>query len=280
LNQFDRKLLVVVTGDITAAGERPSYEAAATWLWGRTYMRGMPGFGLDLYHRGIEVFAVPGNHDIWLKKSSRTLFHQFFSHDIPGAFPLHLGGTPVVIYTLDSNRLQRSDPYNFLNLRNVLGAGRIGRDQLCELMSLHHYLAMGNSKGLGSDFDFRGSLKIALMHHHLALPGSKPEGLEERLSILIDAKRVQSCLSEIGVHLVLCGHQHYPYSISLEEKRSERGPIMLSCAGTSSQVDALKNSFCVYYINRIADGDYSIKRLVYEASGIEHQFVFQVTPSE
>jgi hypothetical protein len=94
---------------------------------------------------------------------------------------------------------------------------------------------------LPTDFDYRTSFKIALMHHHISLPYKQPP--EIHFFKLKDADNVIKVFGEIGIDMILCGHQHHPYHGSVAyNMRSMR----FSCAGSTTKFDESVNSFKVY----------------------------------
>jgi predicted phosphodiesterase len=293
------KVLVAITGDITAAAEPPAYESAAIWIRNQPFVLNSVRSGLGLQNR--KFFIVPGNHDIWLRGSHpltkwknyalrRELFHRHFDSETPGCHPIKIGEMDLTFFTLDSNKLFPKDKTNVFNWRNMLGKGEVGVEQLKDLRALNNECMKGTYKYLPNNFDYGNSLKIVLMHHHLALPSSSDEsgnsslgilngvrkllGIDEsRLLRLNDAEDVIGSLREIGAHLILCGHQHHAYDREL----GPEGRMYLSCSGSASQLELVRNTFCVYHIKHHANKGYQIQRHIYEAFQKECRFRFNIS---
>lgn len=281
--KYGDRLIVVVTGDMTTTAEPPAYEAVNNYLRDLPFVSSKLRVGLNLDKFRDRMYIVPGNHDVWLYggfftrwkryTDRRDQYFKYFPERLPDAFPLVINGTSITLYTIDTNRVKRRiNPFNFTN---VLGRGEVGDEQIGELLALHTSLSRRRSKGLPEGFDYDSSLKIALMHHHLALPSSIPDSLQQKFLKLEDAPAVLHQLCGIGVRLVLCGHQHFPYQISdLQGEDNSGQSLFLSCAGSTSQLGCAKNSFYVYEITDKKDGTYQLNVLLYTADAENHNYRF------
>jgi 3',5'-cyclic AMP phosphodiesterase CpdA len=260
LRQYQDRVIVVITGDLTTAAEPPAYEILTTYLFGKVWISGNKKVGLGLHDEfklGDRVLVVPGNHDAWLRLTGlarrltrwkqhsdrRQLFRDYFGLQ-PQVVPLVVNGVSFVFYLLDSNELLATT-LNPFNARNALGRGRVGKAQIGKMLAMHNQLANGNVAG-PAGFDFKSAVRIGVLHHHPAVPDGLPGKVEQRLLRLQDAGDVTALFHEqLKTHLVLCGHQHFPYLYPDPAK----GTPWLSCAGTATQHESRVNSFKLYWVS-------------------------------
>lgn len=279
------KLLVLVTGDMTTAAEPPAYEAVNNYLRDNPFVSDSLRVGLSLHEIRDRFFVVPGNHDIWLYgpwltkwkryTNRRQQYYKYFPEQFPIAHTLKVGETSVTIFAIDTNDLKG---FNFLNFKNVLGKGEIGKDQIAALQTIHTRLQTGTYAGTPSGFNYQSSLKIVMMHHHLALPRCATNTLENKLLELKDASAGLNLFCEMGIHMVLCGHQHFPFLIpELNCDAQSNKKVFFSCAGSATQLNCNQNSFCVYRIHS-EDGVYNLEYCLYSAKTETNSFSFR--PSE
>lgn len=257
LGRYHDRALVVVTGDLTTAAEPPAYELVSTYLRGKVWVNGQTTVGLGLFENEKmkdRLFVVPGNHDNWVRTKlwtqwskytdRRKLFRQYFgSLEGNQIRPIILGGISFLIFMLDSNELQG---HNWFNIGNALGRGRVGEHQRAQIQAEYQALNANHSK-LPTGFDMDNAFRIALMHHHPAIPDNVPKDIEQNLLKLEDAAEVKDLLvNQLGVSLVLCGHQHFPF-IYPDGETAEDKP-WLSCSGSATQRACQVNSFKVYKV--------------------------------
>jgi 3',5'-cyclic AMP phosphodiesterase CpdA len=270
-DKYNDRLIVAVTGDMTTAAEPPAYESVNNYIRDNPFVASDHRIGLRLSEKLTRIYFVPGNHDMWLYGSlltrwknnpdRRDQYCRYFPERLPNAYPLVVNGLSITIFTLDTNRVTK---VNWFNFKNVLGRGEVGKAQIADLNMLDNELTTKKSK-VPEGFDYEGSLKIALMHHHLALPANIPDDLEQKFLQLEDAELVTNALCNIGIDLVLCGHQHFPYQIPELTSSSQTGhKIFLSCAGSATQLQCACNSFTTYEIRK-RDVGFSLHLNAYKA---------------
>jgi 3',5'-cyclic AMP phosphodiesterase CpdA len=144
---------------------------------------------------------------------------------------------------LDSNEVLATFS-NGLNLRNVLGRGRVGSDQIGQVITEYQEF-LRNPALHPAGFDSTTAIRLAVMHHHPAIPVQQPQDFEQELLRLQDAEEVTQLFRyELQTHLVLCGHQHFPY---LYPDPNDGRP-WLTCAGTATQSESEINSFKLYWV--------------------------------
>jgi hypothetical protein len=279
--KYKDRLIVAVTGDMTTAAEPPAYESFNNYLRDNPFVSWRNRVGLEL--QKSRIYIVPGNHDVWLYgnfftrwegySNRRDQYFKYFPQQLPNAYPLFVNGTSITIYTIDTNRIESFNPFNF---KNVLGRGKVGKTQIGEIQTLHNSLLQGTFENAPKDFDYASSLKIAIMHHHLGLPSNKSKDFEQKLLELGDATSVLNLLCEIKVHIVLCGHQHFPYHIpEVRSPSYNNRSVFLSCAGSATQIECKKNSFSYYEITNNHDGTYKLYYSVYEADAENKNYFFK-----
>ena len=280
INEFKDRLIVAITGDMTTAAEPPAYESVNNYIRDYPYVSSVLQVGLRLQVIQDRIFFVPGNHDMWIYGNLFTRwkgyadrkeqYARYFSERLPNVYPLVINGISIVVFTIDSNRTKRLNPFNF---RNALGRGEVGKPQIADIHTLHNRLL--RNENVPEGFDYQSSLKIALMHHHLALPLDFPENIEQNFLKIEDSGPVLNLLYEIGVHLVLCGHQHFPYHIpKLQSDLRPDHSLFLSCAGSATQLGCHRNSFSSYRIKKNKD-KYNLHITVYESDPINQNYFFK-----
>jgi 3',5'-cyclic AMP phosphodiesterase CpdA len=278
MQDYGDRLIVVVTGDMTTAAEPPAYEAVNNYIRDNPFVASDHRVGLRISEKMTKIFVVPGNHDMWIYgnlfsrwkgyANRREQYNRYFREPLPNAYPLVINGISLTIFTIDTNRVTKLNPLNF---KNVLGRGEVGKAQLANIHMLDGKLSTGDFP-VPVGFDYNTSLKIALMHHHLALPAECANDFEQNCLLLEDAEMVANALSNIGVQLVLCGHQHFPYHIpDLSSSSSSGHKIFLSCAGSATQIGCARNSFSAYEIRR-GDNRFDLTLTVYEADAANDTF--------
>jgi 3',5'-cyclic-AMP phosphodiesterase len=166
--------LVLVGGDLTAEGYANEFRAAQQYL-------------APILDAGLPTVIIPGNHDA--KNVGYLHFRDTFGPgDIEGKGDRVVGlstglaaGSPgtVTVVALDSTKPD-------------LAEGEVGRERY---------------SWIRQQFDTEADLKILALHHHLIpVPGTGRER-----NTVWDSGDVLALLSEMGVHLVLCGHKHVPF---------------------------------------------------------------------
>jgi 3',5'-cyclic AMP phosphodiesterase CpdA len=283
IEKYRDRLIVAVTGDLTTSAEPPAYEAVNNYLRNYPFVSSKLQVGLRLQGIQDRIFFVPGNHDIWLYgnwftrwkgyPNRREQYQKYFPEKLPNAYPLVVNGVSITAFTIDTNCVKKSNPFNLVN---VLGKGEVGKEQIAEIQTLHNSLLNHTFQDIPDGFDYPSSLKIALMHHHLALPSDFHEDIQQKFLELNDSPSVLNLLCDIGVRLVLCGHQHFPYHISnLSFSNYPGHTIFLSCAGSATQIECKRNSFSAYEITRSGNG-YNLRLLIYEADPKNYSYSFSV----
>lgn len=287
LKRHKDRLIVAVTGDMTTAAEPPAYESVNNYLRDNPFVSSKLRVGLELQEIEDKIYVVPGNHDVWLYgtwfsrwkgyTNRRDQYFKYFPEQLPNVYPLLINGISLTIYTIDTNRVGGLNPFNF---KNVLGRGEVGKQQIGEIQALHSNLTSGTFRGIPEGFDYNSSLKIALMHHHLELPSNVPDNLEQELLRFDDAASILNLFCEIGVHIVLCGHQHFPYQVPmLQSPDYPNHSIFLSCAGSATQIECERNSFCSYEITDDHNGTYKLSALLYQADAKNNNYFFKESVS-
>lgn len=230
---------VVVTGDLTTTARADAFEEVNNFLRGAKYVSKNNPIGLN---RGTDVFVVPGNHDTWHRRIDWSIknllskiwgggwdfrekeWNRYFFEQYPYIHPFPDEKNPKIIFIgIDTNQVDTPHVTD-------ISRGRVGSRQLGDLVA--------NVKD-----KWPGALKIVLMHHHLALPKDFPG---DKYTKLIDDTETHRAFFDAEIDLVLCGHQHKHFSMSLSDTSSPYRKIFLSCAGSATQINEEENSFKLY----------------------------------
>lgn len=182
-----RRVLVAVTGDLTALGYDSEFVLALTFLRSRLQSSWNSGLGLGSYD--LDVLAVPGNHD-----HARG---SILSHVAQLAAPL------CGLYFREEP--EWCVPYEDHSLRlDVLGIDSCGAPGTqwfakgrTDPRSLDRLAAVLASTGGG-----RNPLRILLCHHP---PSAGGRHVDQE-----SAKAVLNFCKQQRIHFVLCGHTHDP----------------------------------------------------------------------
>jgi hypothetical protein len=280
--RFRDRLFVVVTGDLTTAAEPPAYMAVNNYLRDYPFVSSSLRMGLDLSKDLNErVLFVPGNHDGWIygkwltkwKKRSdrREEYKKYFPEQLPNIYPYIINSVPVAFYTLDSNQV--TSFLNPCNFTNVLGKGEVGQDQMATLQVIENKM---DELELPKGYHYGTSLKIALMHHHLGLPEDVPRDLSQKMLELHDSHAVKNLFLSLGIRLVLCGHQHFPYQLPHITTPEQPGrSLFLSCAGSATQMGCDQNSFYVYQLYKNGPKQYHLDSVLYTADAKNDDYIFR-----
>lgn len=199
--------VVVISGDLTQRARRAQFTAA------RAFIDGLRGAGLP-------VIVVPGNHDVPLYDITRRFFRPLarFRHYIePDPYPL-LADDEVAILGINTARS--------LTIKD----GRVSHEQMACMRQ--HFAAVPAS-----------ARRMLVTHHPLVeLPwGEGGETLEA-------AGRADAALQaalDAGVHLLLAGHHHRPFSGSAATFLTLGHSMLVVQAGTttSTRLREHANSF-------------------------------------
>lgn len=210
--------LVIVTGDLSAQGDRNSLERAKNWLTAQETFNG-ESYGLNLSGRSpkIPFVVVAGNSDFTIKPvggdtelridTSLRYFRQLFSDGevCPGVSYLSVGQEPVFFFKLtippsseECSRESQTKGYSVAEIRDVY------RSEWNRISRIHSDACRNGVCASGSLLatpqQYTRSPKMLITHQPL-LEGT-PGILES------EAKDFLHSLASIGIHVFFCGHQH------------------------------------------------------------------------
>ena len=283
--KYKDRLLVVITGDLTNSSEPTSFQQIYNFIFRKVNISDTERVGFDLADLGVKAIVVPGNHDVWFdrgllfrwRRFAYRLedFRKFFPTRLPNIVPLVNGTSSLTIASLDSNRIGTFiNPYNFAN---VLGMGEVGRDQLAQLQAIHNSIINGTYPNVPKGYSYENSLRIALIHHHIQLPEIVSPTFKHKMLRLKDAPEVQNALCLTGTHMVLCGHQHFPFQIpKLISPQYPNQPLFLSCAGSPSQLGCSTKSLFLYEIYDRHNGFFRVNSMGYAARESDRDYQFRL----
>ncbi len=199
--------VVVVSGDFTQRARRRQFAAARDFLAG-------------LRAAGLQVVAVPGNHDIPLYDVLRRFLRplaRFRRYIEPAEYPFVADDEIAVLGINTARSLTIAD-------------GRVSHDQMACIEEVFGRAAPG-------------ARRMLVTHHPLvSLPGGK-DGRNLRAAGR-SASAIEAAL-RANVHLLLAGHHHQPFSGSGAAFFAAGHSLLVVQAGTttSTRLRAHANSF-------------------------------------
>ena len=239
--------LLFVSGDQSTWGDRTSLRAAQTFIF---------KLAERVQINPKHVFWVPGNHDI--------LLHYYFgnrflrrNHDVvfgntEHCRHLNVSSYRVGVFLFDSTldrRKQRSALWPLVGSR-----GKISRPSFNEFNSAANDVATGGCH-----------IKIAVVHHHpLPIPYKADGEVGLELTTMSNGGTFVAHMQESGIHLVLHGHEHYPYSCRYSFDPNQRD-IIIVAAGTASQRETQQNSF--NYLEIVPNARIVVRKYNYTETG-------------
>lgn len=259
IKKHNENMAFIVSGDLTTAAEPPAFETVAGYLMGKYRVSEHTQVGLsliDTYRMGDRLMIVPGNHDRWHKINilsrwknydRKELFNKYFYNSSKIGFRAKIiGGISFLFLLLNSNNLSGK---NYFNLKNAIGRGEVGDSQIASIKADYLQLKNDPGKDIPNGFDLDNAIRIAILHHHPDIPKTVNQNIEQNLLKLMDADKVNALFNDLSIHLVLCGHQHFPFLIPPNNSNQH----WISCAGSATQRDNSINSFKIYWIGQIRD---------------------------
>ena len=184
---------LLVTGDFTNIGLDEEFDVARKWI---------EGFGLP----SDQVTVLPGNHDAYIGSvwTGAVFVHAFRPYLPPDAlekwpwdvFPLVRRVGRVTIFGLSSS----------VPCPPFLAWGRVGSGQIQRL-----------SQALEAE---KGSFRILALHHPLHPKAARWD------NALLDAPALRAVLAKTGVELVVTGHLHRPFDVSMAGPDGAQIPVL------------------------------------------------------
>jgi 3',5'-cyclic AMP phosphodiesterase CpdA len=209
--------IIIVTGDVTSLGDSKSMHAAEIFL--QTAVK----------KTGATLIVVPGNHDSILRNlgfGKRRPFNRVFRYKLYRQISVR--GCPVHVFSFDSNRDAPKWPLR-------LSQGHVSRKQFTKF---NRHINHINEK---SQTSFDRGLKISLVHHH---PLPIPHKDHKSFTVMRNGGTFIAHMQGCGMHLVLHGHEHCPYSCTYQYDE-KHDPTVIVAAGSASQVGGEIPSFNV-----------------------------------
>jgi 3',5'-cyclic AMP phosphodiesterase CpdA len=180
------------------------------------------------------VLCVPGNHDLTWDLDFKTDKFRFYDEAVRSIGAVGLTGEMPQVVSGDGDR--RPLAFVLLNscrieTQQLAGLGEVGSQQLSDVVSrLQAARVSADTHTI-----------VAVMHHHLLPIVAHEEKLYDphgiahdtvRPSLVVDAVKVLQRLAEIGVPLVLHGHQHHAAILRYEDVLHEGAPVAILAAGS------------------------------------------------
>ena len=204
--------VVVVSGDVTSRSEPAGFSRAKEQL-----LELLERLSLERHH----CVLVPGNHDIELDKvdeqASRRYEHESkyrrFVDDFYGS-----RGESEEIESLTIYRTADNPPWtlrfvglNSVRLRDLTTReyGYVGHRSQPWLQRLKDDTTSDSAQ---EAYDAR-ELNVVVLHHHV-LPATPIAPEATPVSLTVDAAKIVESCRDHTVHVILHGHQHYPFVAS------------------------------------------------------------------
>ena len=185
--------VVVHSGDLTASGTNAEFSVGKTFVEGGHYAQPgrQIGLGLDARSSHTRLLDIPGNHDLWSRKSPRgsNAFSQHYGGVYPRIIEVQNSRGTVIFYGLDSNRSSQS--------QHRLANGEVPAEQLNALAA-----------AIAGEAD-KEAVRIVSLHHPVHVePAIAPKLLGKEVLKLRSRDAVARQLHDLGVHATLSGHIH------------------------------------------------------------------------
>ena len=230
--------VVAISGDVSQRARAGEFQRA------REFIRQA--------ERASQVICVPGNHDVaWWKAplgfgneaSMYAKYRAYISNDLEPV--LRIAGATLVGLNTSHGVIRETLTWNVRDI-SIIG-----------------HLTRGQIERARAEFESSrtGDARVIVMHHN-PVKGelSQRHGLK-------NTQRILGAFAEMGVELVLCGHDHQEAVHFIEHTR--RGTI-ISTSGTISNRSRGGRPSSVNSI-RITDSEIEVSTLVWSAG--EHDFV-------
>lgn len=232
--------LLFVTGDLSTWGDRRSLRDALAFV---------KRLARSLKLRKERVHIVPGNHDVLIDYYRASLKSRNFTSvcgNVPVSRVIRVKGSDVAVFSFDSTL--RTGVWPFTSNR-----GQVTREAFNDFNVAHSSLPDGIS------------VKFVQIHHHpLPIPYKLDNGVTGVLTTMTNGATFADRMQECGVHVVMHGHEHFPYSVSVQYHPESNATIVVS-AGTASQV--LNQEMSFNYLVITPKSGLALKRYIYRETG-------------
>jgi 3',5'-cyclic AMP phosphodiesterase CpdA len=249
--------IIFLTGDVVTGGDDNAFQHARNFVFQKINTpQGTIGLGLN--PDDSRIFIVPGNHDYYPNiyipvASSIDKFDQYFPEfKTPYVKFFKKGHLRITIFGLDSVK----------NASGSIAKGRLDEKDLdwliqtCRQLETNRYV-----KPVFSSQEYKESLKIVLIHHHLYLPKNRNYNYFNEIK---NRKEVLKIFLKCDIKMIFYGHEHthfveHPsYDCQLDKrikrelnaKGYDTKKRFIACmASTASQANAKENSLWVLKIS-------------------------------
>jgi 3',5'-cyclic AMP phosphodiesterase CpdA len=232
--------MLFVTGDLTTWGDKRSLRDALLFV-----KRLARSLGL----RAKQVQIIPGNHDVLIDYYRASLKSRNFTSicgDAPMLRVLKVKGVEVAVYSFDSTL--RTGVWPFTSNR-----GQITAEAFNDFNRAQAQIPGGVTVRL-----------VQLHHHPLPIPYKLDNGVGGVLTTMTNGATFADRMQECGIHVVMHGHEHFPYSCQVSYHPEINATVVLS-AGTASQIHNREMSF--NYVAIKPGSGVALTRYVYRETG-------------
>ena len=226
--------LVVISGDFTQRARVAQFREASAWL-------------NRLRAAGLNVLAIPGNHDVPLYDVARRFaaplrrYKRYISNDLCPWFE----DDSVAVLGINTARS--------LTIKD----GRINREQMALIEERFSAVAPGKTK-------------ILVTHHPLfAMPIGEGTELTEAVGRHQDAV---SAVCRAGVHVALAGHFHRTYAEAARKMVERAGGALVIQAGTATSVRLRNNELQSFnWLHAHRHNDIELQVIAWDGSGFRRR---------
>jgi 3',5'-cyclic AMP phosphodiesterase CpdA len=206
-----------ITGDLSTWGDERSLADSTSFI---RYLSQQLNLGEE------QVCRIPGNHDVLIDYYRKTLKKRNYNNTCGEIDPLRLlkvKDYDIAIFSFDSTL--REGVWPFTSNRGAISPSAFNNyNRVCSTVP-------------------SGAIKIVQLHHHpLPIPYKRDDGVKGYITSMTNGATFADRMQESGIHLILHGHEHFPYCCEVSY-HSETGPTVLVSAGTACQRKASEWSF-------------------------------------
>lgn len=190
--------IVIISGDLTQRARSRQFRQAAEFI-------------KRIRSHGIEVLAVPGNHDVPLYDVTRRFLSPL------GRYKRLISRDPCPWFENDTLAVLGINTARSMTIKG----GRISHEQMRIIEERFRHVAAHKSR-------------ILVTHHPLF---TLPVGEGGKLSTPVGRhSRAITFVKRAGVHLALAGHLHLPFAGSADAMIENFGSLLVVQAGTATSV--------------------------------------------
>jgi 3',5'-cyclic AMP phosphodiesterase CpdA len=228
-SRSESAVVVAVTGDLTQHAAQGEFDQAARLL---SRLTESSILGRSLFRE--DIFVVPGNHDVIFTEPEKerrwqpycSFYQNFFRRPVFTDAPEELNKVHDRSSDLGAIVVELNSCVSVMKGAPDEQRGQI---DIGSIQSLRKQLeAIDQAK-------LKESIRIALVHHHPVLLPAFAES-SRGYDCIINADKLLMVLRDLGFHLILHGHKHFPHIFSYDAQcawtREECNPTIVVAGGS------------------------------------------------